>query len=1057
MSELNLTGDGNNNASVPPNPQDYLDFLVSLLQIIADGNSDLRRVYSLLQENLTKLDDTFINILRYWATTTWSEVQPEQALIIAAAIVNFSNLIRSFPYGNIAINLEIAIAGCEVVAPILTRETFPEFWAITQNMLGAIYRIRIAGDRAQNIEHAIACYQNALQVRTQIAFPELWAETQNNLGNAYNERILGERAENVEIAITCLLAALKVRTRTAFPVEWATTQNNLGIGYYNRLNGDRAQNLEQAIVYYQNALQIRTQTDFSEKWAETQNNLANAYGERIKGDRAENIEAAITAFQAALQIYTRSSYPQDWAMIQNNLGEAYRDRINGNPTENLLTAISAYEAALQVYTRSNFPQQWAIVQNNQGIAYYSLQDGDRALNLEQAISCYHNALQVRTQTDFPENWAETQNNLGNAYSERISGSREENLDLAISAYQAALQVHTREAFSQEWAKTHNNLALVYRDRGQSFEAITCLQSALEVYTPTTFPVECLVSGRNLGNIAYTIKDWDRAIEGYSVAIEAVEQSRSWVNTDKRRQEVLGAAIDVYAKIVQVHINTAQCNRALEYIERSKTRNLVELLANKNLYPKSDLYPRPEDYQKICDQIDQFRQGIPAKQRQLEIILGSRESEARNIAYQQLQNELNRLQKQRDNILADINKVDPSFKFTQQVETIAFSDVQSLIDDRSAIIEWYITDDKILTFIITRHSPQPKVIQSSAEDLSTLLKRVSAYLRLYYRKDNKKWWRNQLEFRLQNLAEILHIDEIISHIPAECDRLILIPHRFLHLLPLHALPLGNKQLDNGQRKQNCLLDKFTRGVGYAPSCQLLQLSQNQQRPNFSQLFAIQNPTGDLSYTNLEVETIGSFFTESQVLVKPEATKAALNNNNNFKSAHCCHFSCHGDFNLASPLESALILADYERLTLAEIFALTLNQCRLITLSACETGIADPTSISDEYISLPSGFLYAGSPSVVSSLWTVNDLPTALLMIKFYQNLHIGVSVAVSLNQARCWLRDVTKIQLEEWIAKHQLKLDLTLKMQLRRRFQNMPDNAQPFQSPFYWAAFCAIGL
>lgn len=1056
MSELNFTGDGNNNASVPPNPQNYLDFLVSLLQIIADGNSDLRRVHSLLQENLTKLDDTFINILRYWAIITWSEVQPEEALIIAAAIVNFSNLIRSFPYGNIATNLEIALAGCEVVAPILTREAFPEFWATTQNMLGAVYRIRIAGDRAQNIEQAIAYYQNALQVRTQTTFPELWAETQNNLGNAYNERILGERAENVEIAITCFQAALKVRTRTAFSVEWATTQNNLGIGYYNRLNGDRAQNLEQAIVYYQNALQIRTQTNFPEKWAETQNNLANAYGERIKGDRAENIEAAITAFLAALQIYTRSSYPQDWAMIQNNLGESYRDRINGNPIENLLTAISAYEAALQVYTRSNFPQQWAIVQNNQGIAYYSLQNGDRALNLEQAISCYQNALQVRTQTDFPENWAETQNNLGNTYSERIFGSRDENLDLAISAYQAALQVHTREAFSQEWAKTHNNLALVYRDRGQSFEAITCLQSALEVYTPTTFPVECLVSGRNLGNIAYTIKDWDRAIEGYSVAIKAVEQSRSWVNTDKRRQEVLGAAIDVYAKMVQVQINTAQCNRALEYVERSKTRNLVELLVNKNLYPKSDLYPRSEDYQKICNQIDQFRQEIPAKQRQLEIILGSRDSEARNNAYQQLQNELDRLQKQRDNILVDINKVDSSFKFTQQVETIPFSDVQSLIDDRTAIIEWYITDDKILTFIITRHSPQPEVIQSSTEDLNALLKRVSAYLRLYYRKDNKKWWRNQLESRLQNLAGILHIDEIISHIPAECNRLILIPHRFLHLLPLHALPLGNKQLDNGQRKQNCLLDKFPRGVGYAPSCQLLQLSQNQQRPNFSQLFAIQNPTDDLSYTNLEVESIRSFFTETKILVKQKATKAALNNNNNFKSAHCCHFSCHGDFNLASPLESALILANNERLTLAEIFALSLNQCRLITLSACETGIADPTDITDEYISFPSGFLYVGTPSVVSSLWTVNDLSTALLMIRFYQNIRAGVSVAVGLNQAQQWLRNMTKIQLKEWITVHHSRLDFTLRMQLRRRFHNMPDNARPFHSPFYWAAFCAIG-
>ena len=268
-------------------------------------------------------------------------------------------------------------------------------------------------------------------------------------------------------------------------------------------------------------------------------------------------------------------------------------------------------------------------------------------------------------------------------------------------------------------------------------------------------------------------------------------------------------------------------------------------------------------------------------------------------------------------------------------------------------------------------------------------------------------------------------------------------------------MGNQQ-DNGHRKQNCLLDKFPRGVRYAPSCQLLQLSQNQQRPNFSQLFAIQNPTGDLSYANLEVEAIVSFFAESQVLVKQEATKAALNNDNNFKAAHCCHFSCHGDFNLVSPLESALIFTDNERLTLAEIFALSLNQCRLITLSACETGITDPTNITDEYISLPSGFLYAGSPSVVSSLWTVNDLSTALLMIKFYQNLYTNVSVAVSLNQAQLWLRDVTKIQLEDWITKHQLRLNLTLRMQLRRLSYQKPDGFQPFQSPFYWAAFCSVG-
>ena len=57
-----------------------------------------------------------------------------------------------------------------------------------------------------------------------------------------------------------------------------------------------------------------------------------------------------------------------------------------------------------------------------------------------------------------------------------------------------------------------------------------------------------------------------------------------------------------------------------------------------------------------------------------------------------------------------------------------------------------------------------------------------------------------------------------------------------------------------------------------------------------------------------------------------------------------------------------------LTLREIFAeLKLPQCSLVTLSACETGLTNSTAMTDEYIGLPSGFLYAGSMNVVSSLW------------------------------------------------------------------------------------------
>ncbi|NET06010.1 MAG: CHAT domain-containing protein [Symploca sp. SIO2B6] len=1076
-------------SSPPPNPDSQLTFLkevflatceeVLLPTSESDGNAEV--VYPLLKANLDKLDDNLALLLQDWGTATLEEVEPELAESIAGAIVHFGNLIAQFPLGSRATNLEIAITGYKVASTIFTPEAFPSDWASTQNSLGIAYSDRIRGEKADNLEMSIAFYQAALQVYTREAFPSDWAMTQNNLGLAYSNRIRGEKADNLEMAIASYQAALQVRTREAFPNDWAMTQNNLGLAYSNRIRGERADNLELAIASYQAALQFRTREAFPNDWAMTQNNLGNAYLYRIRGEKADNLEMAIASYQAALQVCTREAFPSDWAMTQNNLGLAYSDRIRGEKADNFELAITSYQAALQVRTREAFPEKWAMTQNNLAKAYLYRIKGEKADNLEIAITAYQAALQVRTREAFPSDWAMTQNNLAGAYLYRIKGEKADNLEMAITAYQAALQVRTRKAFPQNYATTKFNLGVAYQDAQKLTNAYKTFAEAIET-------VESL-----RGEIA----------------------SGSGVEADK--QKLAEEWNKLYSSMVEVCFKLNKPTEAIEYAERSKGRNLAELLANKNLYPKLDYYPNPEVHQTHCQQLNQLRGEIPVIQRELEILTINRESEEKyreNIKTQQ--QKLNRLKQQQDNLLEEIKQLDISFRFTQQVEPIPFSDTQALIDEQTAIIEWYITDNQILAFIITSQNRHPQVRQSSSKDREALIDLTfNEYLTTYYEK--KDQWKTNLDKLLSRLARILHIEEIIAELPQECEQLILIPHRFLHLFPLHALPIGNTVLqasrwrledreqqansgeqnalpDAGGRKlapSTCrgglgrgfrdlskmsnvyLLDLFPKGVRYAPSCQLLQLSQNQQRPDFSKLFAIQNPTNDLYYTDLEVKNILSLFPSSQVLAKQAATEAAVKTNQEMPVSNCNHFSCHGEFNLESPLESALILAKDEdpedgRLTLAEIFGLSLNQCRLVTLSACETGITPVFGStgseynSDEYISLPSGFLYAGSPSVVSSLWAVNDFATAFLMIKFYENLskfptrETG-AVAIALNQAQTWLRDVTKEELEEW-KNHLNLLYLTSrqKVDLFRRFRNMKPKERPFQSPYYWAAFCAIG-
>jgi CHAT domain-containing protein len=803
-----------------------------------------------------------------------------------------------------------------------------------------------------------------------------------NFSNLIKDFPLGDKGNSIEIAITGYEIVSTVFTRHTSPELWATLQNNLGNAYRNRIRGDKAQNLEYAIAAFSAALEVYTRTDFPVDWATLQNNFGNAYRNRIKGDKAQNLEYAITAYTAALEVRTYNDFPVDWAMTQNNLGNAYRNRIKGDKAQNLEYAITAYTAALRVYTRTDYPEKWAKLQNNLAGAYSNRIRGDKAQNLEYAIAAYTQALEVRTRTDFPEKWAMTQNNLGNAYGDRIRGDKAENLEYAIAAYTQALEVRTRTDFPVENAQTLFNLGILYQDSQQFDLAYDTLKSAIS-----------------------TVED----IRGEIISGEASKrkQAEEWNK--------------LFVGMVEVCLALGRETEAITYIERSKTRNLVEQILNRDL--KTSF---PDE---VATELGQLRDKIAIAQDLLQ---------KGNATF--LRQDIEKLRQQKQQLQDTYLPIGSSFEFTS---------LQNIVDDKTAIIEWYITSDKILAVVIQPGGKEIKIWQSSSADREALIDWIGEYLADYY--NQKYQWQNQLEQSLKKLAVILHIEEILQRIPPQFQKLILIPHLFLHLLPLHALPVRNSYL----------MDLFPQGVGYAPSCQLLQQTQLRQRDDFQSLFAIQTPTEDLYEKDLgAVAAIKKQFAKTYVLKKEQAQKSAIiPNNENLTKANNLFFFCHGSFNSDSPLDSGLQLAD-EVLTLADIIThIKLENCRLVTLAACETGMTDFTeSTSDEYIGLPSGFLLAGSTNVVSSLWEVHDQATALLMVKFYEELRHENNLVLALRNAQIWLRDTNILGFKQWLPDSSLDTDLKdeLDEYFSKEEQEQGSNVQIFASPFYWSAFCAIG-
>ena len=195
-------------------------------------------------------------------------------------------------------------------------------------------------------------------------------------------------------------------------------------------------------------------------------------------------------------------------------------------------------------------------------------------------------------------------------------------------------------------------------------------------------------------------------------------------------------------------------------------------------------------------------------------------------------------------------------------------------------------------------------------------------------------------------------------------------------------------------------------------------------------------------------------------------------------HSCH---HAESCLDHPLDSKLKLGDGS-ITLGQLMTPSWRLPNLsdVFLSCCETGLGLP-EITDDILTLSTGFLCAGARSVVSTLWAVNDLATALFSIFYYQHRQQGKSRPEALRQAQIKLRQLKRDDLADlakqaearqkeairerkqyqqgsverlkWEHEYRMYDGVTRQINLFKNFQN----EFPFSDPCYWAAFTCQGL
>lgn len=950
---------------------------------------------------------------------------------------------------------------CRALA-IFKREENAPLWAALHGELAENLARVPYGPKAENLEQALVYFQMALTVYTRQDFPTDWAGIQQNLATTYIERIHGEAIENFEQAIFHCQQALSIYTREGHPEGWAATMNTLVAAYLFRRGGDRAENLEHAIEYAQQTLTVSTKTALPELWARIQGNLANAYRHRIRGERAENLEQAIVLLQQILTLWTRTTFPDYWATVQNDLGNVYRNRIHGDRADNLEQAIAYLQQASTVWTRTGFPERWAMVQNNLANVYRIRILGKQAENIEQAIALLQQTLNVWTRETFPDHWATAQNNLASAYRERLIGKRSENLDEAIAHAQQALIVHTREAFPERWAETQNSLANAYRERlrtsqaGNMEQAIEHYLKALTIYTPQHFPAGFQRTQRYLAHLYFDECNWSSALVACQQAIDVGQQLLLSAYSEVGRQVEVAETATLYACGAYALLKLRRAGEALIQLEQGKTRLLSHALALDELNIKRLHRPQQEALLRL-------RQNLGALETEMRLpddTPARRDDRVLAAALNHTRNELN-------NLIKHIRTEHPDF----MPEGLSLPEILALIPPHAALVAPIFTAQGSAVFVVPagQHSVSMEhvvwVDTFRASDLQVLLKGPSeqeelhGWLGAYFNKSiDEDAWLGAIGTTGQTLWIKLMAPIAERLATLQITQVLLMPQGGLGLLPLHS---AWREVD---RTRRYFLDDYT--VTYLPSAYAhkisLERTRGSQRHRCS-FQAIIDPTENLPFASVEGEQVARLFDNDKITVLSgvaATTEVVISQN----LAGYTHFACHGFYHWDDPMQSGLVLANREALTLARIIGhLNLESTRLVTLSACETGITDIRQSPDEYLGLPAGFLQAGSPGVVSTLWTVNDLSTMLLMEQFYAfHLQKKMDIPEALRLAQIWLRDVSAGELaQRFAAEEKTRLNSgqassKFISDCFTIFEGQDPKVRPFAHPYYWAPFTFSG-
>src|SRR5262245_2476174 len=861
-------------------------------------------------------------------------------------------------------------------------------------------RLRKQGT-AESLREAIAKYEEALSLWTAVSDGKGQTKALSSIVEVCYA--LGEHRQ----ALNYLNQSLLLQRALKDQGGEATTLKDIGVIY--AALGET----QEALKYYLQSLPMLRDAGDRGGEASALNNIAVVF--RVMGEPQQ----ALAYFKQALSLQRAVGAPRGTALMLTNIGALYY-RL-GDAQQ----ALDYYDKALPLRREAGDRAGEAITLTSIGAAHLSLGDPQLAMeHLKQALSLTEGGQSRPEEAQALTVLAAASSALGN------KKQALEYLHRALALWRA---IGERQGETSALIR----MGRIYREQGAPQLAAKYREEALKLARDIGEAGSGAVALADIARVERDLGDLDQALNRIETALNQVETLRARIRAEDLRVSFLASRhsdyefyIDLLMRLHERRPSAGYDALAFEASERARGRNLLEALSAARADIRQGVDPL------LLERQRSLQRQINAKERLRMQMVGGNQIEESAV----IEKELRALLVEHQEVQGQMLIQSPRYASLTDPVPLKLKEIQRQSLDRDTLLlEYALGEERSFLWAVTPTSLCAFTLPRRAE-IEAVALRAHGFLT----KSNQRQYTGSSELAAAELSRM-----ILGPVVAELGRkrLAVVSDGVLQYVPFGALPIPEAAGATAKRRP-LIVDHE---VVSLPSASVLatmrhEMSERRRAARMVAVFSdpVFNPedprvkqaridgekangneskaesdlvrsaeeTGLTSFARLihtrkEAEAIIAIAPPDQGFKALDfAASRATVMNADLDQYRIIHFATHGLLNSRSPELSGIVLSLVDEagraqegfLRAYEIYNLKLN-ADLVVLSACSTALGKEIK-GEGLAGLTRGFMYAGTPRVIASLWNVRDEATAELMKRFYRNMLIGKSSpAAALREAQ----------------------------------------------------------